>query len=662
MTLGMRRLVATEGALALALLAHVDHFPIWVSGTVGLALAARLLAEARGLGLPGGALRAVLAIVVTAAVLVSYRTLNGVEAGTAMLALMAALKLSETRTPRDHAVLVFIGYFLCLASLLYQQSMLRFVHALLVCWLLTIALATSQRRIEEDARPPTGTLTLRIVLLGLPFALVLFLFVPRLEGRFWALPSNDTRHQTGISEEMSPGDVSELSKSDAPAFRVWFEGDPPSREQRYFRAIVLEDFDGRTWRRGAGASDWHAPEVVPADIPIGYRITLEPTERAWLVGLDRVVEWPRELAVETQNGQLIRVNRETQSPMPVIAPFTYSLRSSLRQKPSGVALSARDLSRVLRLPREGAPRTRALAAELRAAASDERDFVARVLVHLKEQHFGYTLEPPPLGREPTDEFLFGTRAGFCEHFASAFAVLMRAGGVPARIIAGYLGGERNPYGGYLLVRQSTAHAWTEVWLAPDGWLRIDPTAVIAPQRLSGGLAEALPEESVPGRLVAEWPWLGTARAMLDAVRTGWQENVVGFSTRTQAELLKRLGLSKAGIAGFAIALGAGLLAAGLWLAALAALALRRPRADAALRLWLRFCARLARAGLPRRPSEGPLDYARRVASERPDLSAGVSEIASLYAAVRYLPGAGEAERERLQQLIAAFRPTISGRT
>ncbi|HXQ31788.1 MAG TPA: DUF3488 and transglutaminase-like domain-containing protein [Steroidobacteraceae bacterium] len=652
---GFARLLATCGALALALLPHVTHLPAWVSATVIGAIVWRLAAEQRGWALPPRSLPATAAVMAALAVYAGYRTLNGLDAGTALLAVMAGLKLTETRAPRDHAVLVFIGYFLCLAALLYEQSFVRLAYALLVAWLLTAALARVHRPVEANTPVRPFRLAARMLGFGVPLAIVLFLFVPRIEGRFWAVPAPPSRHSTGIDDQMSPGDIAGLSQSDEPAFRVWFQGAMPAPELRYWRMLVLEDFDGRRWRRATSFADASQPDVVPAGAPYTYRIALEPTEREWLPGLDTVVDWPEAIAARGRGTQLVYVDRRILERRPVTNRLTYSLRSypAAAVMPSSLPrdLTVRDLA----LPPGHAPRARAFAAGLRAAAGSDRAFIARVLGTFRQQPFSYTLEPAPLGADPVDDFLFRTREGFCEHYASAFAVLMRAGGVPARVVIGYQGGELNYYGDYLLVRQSSAHAWNEVWLTGSGWTRVDPTAAVAPERVRRGeLTRELAGEEVPGRLYADFAWLRNIRSAWDAARTVWDDNIVSFDPRRQAGLLAALGLDAQGWQGLAIALAAGVMLASVALAAWLAWELRPRRRDALEAAWTTVCARLARAGLPREAAEGPVDFGRRVARWDPLLAAPVSRLVDAYVVARYLPGATAAERTRFLELARSF--------
>jgi transglutaminase-like putative cysteine protease len=654
---GMARLLATTGALSLAVVPHLDHLRYWVPAFFAGAVALRLFAEHRGWALPPRWLRLVAALAATGGVVAGYRTLNGLDAGTALLTVMAALKLSETRAPRDHAVLVFIGYFLCLAALLYEQSFGRLAYVLAASWALTAALARVHRPVEANTAVRPFRLAARVLALGLPLAAVLFVFVPRIEGRFWAIPSGETRGTSGIDEEMSPGDLSSLGLSDEPAFRAWFDGSPPRSEQRYWRMLVLEDFDGRAWRRvrmpEAGGS-----QLVPAGAALDYWIALEPTRRAWLPALDFLYDWPDDIASRTRALQLVHVDPRILELRPVTQRLEYALRSYPQAALSASALPRTVAQRNLALPRDRHPRARALAAQLRAQSADDADYVARVLQRFSTGDYAYTLEPGPLRADPVDEFLFDTRQGFCEHYSSSFAVLMRAAGIPARVVTGYQGGEYNAYGNYLLVRQSSAHAWNEVWLAGRGWTRVDPTAAVAPERIRRGLLDgATVRGDVPGALYDGVPWLAEARAFWDAARTAWSRNVIGFSGATQRRLLERIGLPE-DWQGLAIALALGFGAAALALAGWLAWELRPRRRDPVDLAWDRVCARLAARGHARAPYEGPVDYARRVARAAPSHAPALQDLVDAYVGARYLAAPGAAERERFVTLARAFTRTL----
>jgi protein-glutamine gamma-glutamyltransferase len=452
----LQRLSWVVGALALAIAPHLSHLAPWVVLLAAASAAWRLTAEVKHWALPPKWLRIAVAFAALMAVLATYRTLNGVEAGTALLVVMAGMKLLETRTVRDLTVIVFLSYFALFAAFLYEQQLLYLPYMLATAWLLTVTLmrlheSTATLRAREAAR-----ITGRMLLQALPLAALLFLLFPRLPGQFWAVPAR-SQATTGVSDEISPGDISELSQSSKTAFRVRFDGTSPPPRERYWRGPVLHDFDGRTWRRRQ--TRFVPQSVTPTGPSYSYRLTLEPHQQHWVFALDAVTGWPSRRTVRTSDLQLI-----TASSLPVSTLSSFDLVSSTAyriEEPLPVVMRRVDLQ----LPPNRNPRSLALARELRAQAGSDRAFVDAVLRKFREEEYYYTLEPPRLDLDSVDDFLFNTRRGFCEHFASSFTVLARAAGIPARVVAGYQGGEFNPMGGYLIVRQSEAHAWS----GPSEW-------------------------------------------------------------------------------------------------------------------------------------------------------------------------------------------------
>lgn len=642
-----RKLAWVISGLVLAILPHAPHLAPWTLVLLGLAVAARIFVEVQARALPPKWLRVLVAFFALLGVLFTYRTLNGIEAGTALLVVMAGMKLLETRTVRDLTVLVFLGYFALFAGFLYNQELLRLPYMLATAWLLTATLMrVHQSTLSMPAREAAG-LTGKMVLQALPLALLLFLFFPRLPGNFWAIPAR-AQASTGLDDELSPGDVSELSISSAIAFRVRFDGPAPPPSERYWRGIVLHDFDGRTWRR---PMPLYIPQIVrPVGERYRYRITLEPHQRNWIYALEMPTRWP-DTAVRTADLQLVTRRH------PIATLTSFDLESSTAyvvEAPLPTAMRNVDL----RLPAGRNPRSLQLARELRASVASDEEFIEAVLRMFREQEYFYTLEPPRLERDSIDDFLFNTRRGFCEHFASAFTVLARAAGIPARVVTGYQGGEFNPLGGYLIVRQSDAHAWSEVWLDGKGWVRVDPTAAVAPERIERGLDAAMPgHEPVPGRVLRNHRVLSNIRLAWDALNTFWNDQVIEFGETQQRWLAERIGIENLGVRQLGLAIA---LTLALFFAALAmylAWRFRPLERDPVQAVYAGLCRKLARANLPKRPHEGPNDYLSRVAAARPQLARELQEIRSIYTALRYEPAPMLARLSRLKFLVNRLRVT-----
>jgi len=643
----MRGLPWVLGALAAAVAPHVPFLPGWISLLIAAAVAWRWAAERRAWPLPPRWLRVLVAIAATLAVLGTYRTLNGIEAGTAFLVLLAGVKLLETRGSRDLTVIVFIAYFLLYSALLRDQRLPQLPYLLAGGVFLTAALmrvhAGSAGDSGRDVLMRTGALLLQ----ALPLAILLFVLFPRLPGPFWGIGTGESA-RTGLGDEMTPGDISDLSVSGEVAFRVRFTGAMPPPAQRYWRGPVLHEFDGRSWRRPR-AQAFPSQEVTYLGEPVEYQITLEPTDRPWILALDIPAEWPEREAFRTFDFQLV-------------APRRLSEVSSFRLRSYPRFLAGAELPQSLRrkglqLPEEGNPRSRALARQLAAQYGDPRAIAQAMLTMFREQPFVYTLDPPKLAENAMDEFLFETRRGFCEHYASAFTLVMRAAGVPARVVTGYQGGEFNPLGGYLIVRQSDAHAWSEIWIEGRGWLRVDPTAAVAPERIERGLIGAMGElEPVPGRLRdASNLWLQASLGW-DTLNDLWNERIVRFNAARQLDLLERLGIDDPDWRTLGFGMAASLAAFFVGLSAYLAWRFRPPARDWPARLHDVVRRRLVRRGLHPQASEGPVAFLERAAAACPDLAADLVQIRDVYVDLRYGPLPTDADLRRLKHLVNRLQP------
>jgi len=628
---------------SLSLAPHASHLPLSLIGVCALLLGWRGLLAYQGKPLPHRFLLFALAASLLALVAVEFQRFFGKEPGIALLAGLLSIKLLETNSVRDARTVILLSFFMQMGLFLYQQNM--GVAALALAG--SVATVAALLALEGRAEAPRARslAAARLVVQGLPLMAVLFVLFPRIQGPLWGLPADAYTHRTGLSDSMAPGDVARVSESAAIAFRARFEGDPPPPAERYWRGPVLSDYDGRTWRQGR-RSVAEAPAYRSQGTAYTYTLTLEPHNHRWLLALDFPAAAPG-----------LRYSSDFQ--LLAQAPLHARLRVDLVSHPGtlvGLDESDAVLQQALYLPPGSNPRTRALGARLRTEARASSDIPALAIAHFRASKLAYTLDPLPFGRDDVDSFLFDTRQGFCEHFAAAFVVTLRAAGVPARVVTGYQGGEINAVDGSFVVRQSDAHAWTEVWLAGKGWQRIDPTAASAPRRIDSGLAGALPGmDRLPLLVRSDLPWLRTLRDNLEAIDNRWNQWVLGYNPARQQALLSALGLARTDWTTL-IALMA---AAGAVVAALlAAWALRsRSPADAIDHDWTRFCQRLAAIGLPRETWEGPLDYARRVGSRRPDLSPAVTAIATDYAGLRYGPAGNDTvASRRFHQSIKNFRP------
>lgn len=631
---------------ATVVLPHVMHLPSWILLTALVTGVWRYHATRRRWRPPSLLLRVLLVIIGSVLVYASYGNLLGRDSGVAMIVLMLALKLLELHRRRDVLVFVLLGYFLVVTNFLYSQSVFMAVYMLLVSVLLTSALAAVSDP-GWRVRPLRHMRVSAVLLLqAIPLALLLFVLFPRISGPLWKLPDDAYAATTGLSDRMSPGTISHLAQSNEVAFRVDFFDPPPPQAQMYWRGPVLDDYDGRTWSAAARSRATGSPHL-PRGRTVQYQITLEATDRPWLLALDVPQTAP--------TGTTLSANYELLADAPVRARTRYALQSRIVSERQGIAATSGPGDRMLQLPAGAAPRTRALAQRLADHYREPQAIVHAALMRFRKQEYVYTLDPPRLGNESVDQFLFETRRGFCEHYAGAFVVLMRAAGIPARVVTGYQGGEHNPTGDYWIVRQSDAHAWAEVWLSSAGWVRIDPTGFIAPQRIEAGIGAALPEQVYrSGFSRDDYPWLRQLDLAWDSVNNHWNQWVLGYSPQRQMAFLQDLGMGRPHWLDLALMAAVAVAGALLVLAAIMAFRFRPPRPDPTARTYGRFCRKLERVGLGRRPHEGPVDFARRVSEARPDLADAVLGISDAYVALRY--GNGKGGLGRFARLVAQFSP------
>jgi transglutaminase-like putative cysteine protease len=651
------RLLWTAVIVVGASLPHWSALPVWMPVLLLGCVAWRLLAAVGGWRPAGRAVRLLLALIVFAAVVLRYRTVNGVAAGSALLVVMVALKFVESRQDRDQIVLIMIAYFLMFASLPTERSPLTGVYLLVLVWLTTVGLLQIGRRGPLLPARATARLAGRLLLLSLPFAVALFVLFPRLPGPLWAIPGSTSSGASGLSDTMSPGDITELGLSDEVAFRVQFTTAPPAPSELYWRGPVMSDFDGRTWSMSPGMRRNVANTIEYKGTPTEYRVMLEPNDRGWAFALDMPQTWSGEpglrMGSDYQLGVFFGRGRGRR--------LDYHVRS-FPQYVAREPLSEREQRQFRRLPPDSSPRTRALVATWLTDGPTPEQIIERAMDYLRSQPFQYTLTPPKLGAQPVDEFLFDTREGFCEHYASAFAVMMRAAGLPARVVTGYQGGELNSLGEYYIIRQSEAHAWTEVWLGDRGWVRVDPIVAVAPERVTiGSWRGSLAGGTQPGTAFGRLRWIRYASLLWDAGRTYWNAWVVGYGPELQRALLESLGLTTTRSQRWTTLM---LLAVAATVTLLLALALYlawarghgRP-ADPAARSFALFTRRLTRRKVaPRRPAEAPAAYAARAAAALPGAAAEIAAIAAAYLRARYEPDVDAAALRELRARVKAFHP------
>jgi transglutaminase-like putative cysteine protease len=600
----------------LAGVAHLLRLPLWLSALISVILIWRLYLAFRKIPSPRKWLLVLIALAAAAGILFEYRTLLGRDAGVALLVVMLALKLLETQTQRDGTLLGF---------LLYSQTIGTALYMLVCAWLLiTVLIGMQFTGPWPGWRQPAQRAGL-LLLQAIPLMLVLFLLFPRIQGPLWGLPHDAHAGLSGLSDNMSPGSLNSLILSDAVAFRAAFRGRIPEARALYWRGPVLWDYDGRTWT--APRFVFNIEELPAGEPVIEYTVTLEPHNKRWLFALELPTQRPPR-AVVTKDMQLLSTTL-------VRNRMRYEMSSQL-QSSYGADESEAILRRALQLPDGFNPRTIKHAQELRRKFRDDRQLVDTVLTTFRNENYVYTLSPPLLGEHAVDEFLFDTRRGFCEHYASSFTFLMRAAGIPARVVTGYQGGQINPVGDYVLIRQADAHAWTEIWLSGSGWVRIDPTAAVSPARVERGIASALPSsDELPIFVRGNFEFLQSMRLTLDTVTYTWNQWVLGYNPERQRQFLANIGFNDASWQMLAVILFVCAGVAVLLGAVVALRDLRSTRNDVVRAAYDHFCRKLARRGLPRKPAEGPMAYAYRAAQWNPQAGQEIDAISRDYVALRY---------------------------
>jgi len=484
---------------------------------------------------------------------------------------------------------------------------------------------------------------------AVPLMLVLFLLFPRIPGPLWGLPKDASSAVTGLSNDMSPGSISNLIISDQVAFRVRFKGKPPAHTDLYWRGPVFSYYDGKKWTpRPASVSTTPNMEYSGNESSlIEYVVTLEPHQRQWLFALEHPLP---------SSTQKYRISRELQifNPKKITSVIQYRMVSDPGAR--NFSLFDEERTKNLQLPDNMNPKTVALAEKwIKEANGDPATVAQYAMDYFNQQPFVYTLRPDRLGSNAMDDFLFNTRRGFCEHYASAFVYLMRAAGIPARVVAGYQGGEMNPVGNYMIVRQSSAHAWAEIWLEDSGWVRYDPTAAVAPSRVEQGIQAAVAElDQLPAILISNNKFLLKLRYQWDNFNTVWTEWVIGFDQNKQRQFFNKLGFKQVDWQDLTSWLvGVMLLVGGVitfWV-------LRQGRAipvDRVRFLYAVFCAEVAKIGIQKKPTEGPIEFLQRIYKGRPTSAQAAEKITRLYMRLHYGADRSEKSLKDFRTMVRAF--------
>lgn len=641
-------LIFLLSSIGLIVLPHIDHVPPTIFAFFGLMLGWRFLGIWNPNRLPGKRVVFLLAILGLVLLYSRHQGLLGRDAGTNLFIIALALKLFEMKTPRDLYLIVYLAFIVGASQFLYEQTILMAVYIVAVCCALLATLIAI-----NSIKPETGkALKLAAVIMAqaAPMAVVIFILFPRVEPPRWMLFFDEPKTKTGLSDTMEPGSITDLGLSEQLVFRVKFSGAIPPPHQLYWRGPVMSDTDGKRWTQVKNLA-FKKPPAEPAVTgrPYHYKIMMEPQNKNWVFALDMPAAYAPPLSRNANYQLVTSENPDKRAEYRITSYPDYN---------TGV-ISLGDYQDATRLPGAPSDKIKQLVDRLQGFNSRPENFIRQLMKHFRTENFRYTLKPPLLEENPIETFLFKTRSGFCSHYAAAFVYLMRAAGIPARVVTGFQGGGINEVGDFLEIRQADAHAWAEVWLEKGGWTRFDPTAAIAPERIEQTLnvdrlvlGGEVSFTETGARARAAFNWLRVARQLMDNADYNWQRWVINYNSANQSRFLSSYGIDdfKAMI---------------YWMAALIALLTlllsaflfyrKQKTADKALLIYGRFCGKLAKRGLIRTPGEGARDFAERVKIRLPERSADVDQITAVFIKLRYGRHSTPQDLQRLKERVSLFK-------
>jgi transglutaminase-like putative cysteine protease len=645
--------------MVLLVLPHLTRMPLWLITLSIICVCWRWLIFKGRAEYPGRWLRSAALMVVAGATLWQYRDVGiNVDATVTLLISGCMLKLLEMQYRRDIYIVNALSFLLLMTGFIYSQSMLAGAYNLLVAMLVLASMISLNRLSSTASVRSVQTRNLKmagvIILQAIPLMLVLFVMVPRI-APLMAVTLPATGSTTGVSDEMTPGDISALARSDEIAFRVKFETANPAPNELYWRGVVLDEFDGNTWSRNdlflRPRVDRELQAVVEQPRTLDYNIIMQPTQQNWLYGIN--------VAQVTSPGVFLDSYNSLVSSRPVAQRLRYDVRSHL-DAITDIELGSRSRARATQLPDEGNPRARELAQQLRQQYPDDKALTNAILTRFREQEYFYTLYPPLMQNDGIDAFLFDQMQGFCEHYAGAMTFLLRAAEIPARVVVGYQGAEHNRFDDYLIVYQYNAHAWIEVWYEGEGWQRVDPTFAVAPERIDVGAemllrqtSENAQDTSFASLMMRDNAFLNTLRLRLDSIEYSWHRWVVSYDEATQLELLSNL-LGQEGLRWLPYILVLLLLSI---LGTIAGVQYLRNRVsyDPLVGLCLMFCGRLENTSLVRDPGEAPKTYFKRLSTQCPQQRVELDACATELNAMLYENSNKQQHKAKIRQLAARLK-------
>lgn len=635
-------------AIGVIMLPHVFHLPYPIIGYVFLLLGWRFAGIFQPARLPGSVLLILLTVCGLAILYFQFHTFLGRDAGTSLFLIALGLKLMELKSARDIYLVNNLAFIVAASQFLFDQSILMAAYILLVsCVLLAVMIFLNSQTPETLTAIKKAAV---IVAQAIPMTIAVFIFFPRVEAPRWLLFNDNHEAMTGLSDSMEPGSITDLGMSDELAFRVRFDGDIPPPAQRYWRGPVLTHTDGKRWTQAKNL-DYQQQMAKPSysGKAYQYKLLMEPQNKNWVYALDLPATYSQSLQLNA-NYQLI-------SPHELDKRSEYQLTSYPHFNTGTITKTEYRDAR--QLPGAPSEKIKQLVEQLQGFKSSPEEFINRLLNHFRQEDFHYTLTPPLMEENPIETFLFETRRGFCSHYAAAFVYLLRTADIPARVVTGYQGGELNSAGNYLEIRQADAHAWAEVWLENKGWSRFDPTAAIAPERIERSIDISLLAQGQPIQFfspsegaLAAINLLKNVRQLWHNVDYNWQRWVINYNSRNQSNFLSSFGIDD-------------FRAMVYWMMAIVAvittllslyLFYQNPEPfDPGLKAYKKFLRKLAKAGYPKPPGEGPREFAERIKLNLPHHSDRIEAITSAFLAQHYGKNPSSDGSEELQRLIRSLK-------
>ncbi len=640
-------LIFLLSSIGLIALPHVGHIPKVLSVFFYLLLSWRFTGIWKRNWLPNKLMVFFLTVCGLALIYSQHQGVFGRNAGTSLFITALALKLLEIKSERDLYLIAYLAFIVAASQFLYEQSLFMAAYILFVCCVLFATLVCiNSGKPQPGAALKTASI---ITVQAIPMAVVLFILFPRVEAPKWLMFNEKNQAKTGLSDYMKPGSISDLGLSGELVFRVKFTGALPPPRQRYWRGPVLSHTDGKRWTQVKDMEFGRfLDKIVFKGPPYQYTLLMEPQDKNWVFALDMPAVFALPLS-RNANYQLITDENPDKR-------AEYKITSYLNYNTGYITRT--EYKDATQLAGEPSGKIKQLVKQLHGFDGAPEDFIKHLLNYFRKENFHYTLTPPLMEENPVETFLFETRYGFCSHYAAAFVYSMRVARIPARVVTGYQGGELNTAGNFLEIRQADAHAWAEVWIEGMGWVRFDPTAAVAPERIERNIDI---EQLVQGGFISYMPagaaqeafnWLKQTRQLWSNIDYNWQRWVINYNGRNQSRFLSSLGIDDIKAMLYWMVCGIGLITALLsWFL----LHQKQKAVDPVLRIYNRFCKKIIKQGLQKGAGEGVKDFAGRVKKKLPEQAADINRITGLFIKLRYGRNATLDDLKLFKELVEKFK-------